>query len=303
VVAAPEPSAPISSMTGYGRATVRDRGQRITVEITSVNNRFLKVHLRVPDTLQVLRKAFEERIKTRVVRGSLAVTLAHESDDEVPKLVLNRALARRYVEDLTVLARELGLEPPRDLGVLAGLPGLLQAPDPLPDLPPEQVQPFLEALDRALDRLVADRRREGRSLVRDLARRHRVLQKEVRAIRRKAPAVVEAFSRRLLDRINETLAAAGHRAEPADTLREVAAYAERVDITEELTRLDAHLEHFSELLAAGGECGKRLEFLLQEIHREINTIGSKAGSTAVSPHVLTVKSEAEKIREQVQNLE
>ncbi|MBN2492410.1 MAG: YicC family protein [Planctomycetes bacterium] len=302
-MAAQGPSAPISSMTGYGRASLRARGERITVEITAVNNRFLKLQVGLPEALQGLRKPFEERIRARVVRGAVAVTLSHESSEAAPRLALDRTLARRYVEDLTELARELGLEPPRDLGLLAGLPGLLQAPPPPPELTADRVGPFLAALDTALDRLAADREREGRILARDLARRRRILAREVRAVRKLAPAAVEAFSLRLLDRIRELLGAAGAKAEPADVLREVAAYAERVDVTEELTRLEAHLEHFASILEAGGECGKRLEFLLQEIHREINTIGAKAGSAAVSPHVLTIKSEAEKIREQLQNLE
>jgi len=290
-------------MTGYARVSARNGRRRVVVEITTVNNRFLKLQFKLPEHLQALRQKLEESIKRRVMRGSLTLTILHDRPDELTSVAFNRELARRYVREFKTFARELGLEPPRSLDFLTSLPGLFQSAETMTKVSPEDTALIEATLEKAIDRLVTDRRREGRSLARDLKRRHRILVREVKAIRQRAPAVVESFSRRFLERMNEMLASIGHQATPEDILHEVAAYAERVDITEELTRLAAHLAHFADLLDKGGECGKRMEFLLQEIHREVNTIGSKAGSTDISPHVVAIKGEVEKIREQVQNIE
>jgi len=290
-------------MTGYARVSARDGNRRIVVDIAAVNNRFLKLQFKLPEQLQSLRQKLEETIKKRVMRGSLTITILHDPPEEALAITFNRELARRYARELEAFARELGLEPPRSLDFFTNLPGLFQSTETLTTVSAEDSALILDTVEQSLGRLETDRRREGRSLARDLTRRHRQLVKQVKAIQKRAPAVVESFSRRFLERLNEMLANIGHQAAPEDILREVATYAERVDITEELTRLEAHLEHFADILAKGGECGKRLEFLLQEIHREVNTIGSKAGSTDISPHVVAIKGEVEKIREQVQNIE
>ena len=294
---------PISSMTGYGRALSKDSGHHVLVEITSVNNRFLKLQFKMADHLQALRQKFEDLVKKHVVRGSLTLNILFETPRALPGITVNKDWARKYVRDLKALSRELGLAMPDDIGFLASVPGLFHAPERLPALSREDTRLLRETLDRALDKLVADRQREGRSLVRDIRRRQKIMVKEVKAIQKKAPAVMEAFSRRLLERMNDLLRGTGVQAEPTDVLREVASYSDRVDITEELIRLNAHLAHIQTILHEGGECGKKIDFVLQEVHREINTLGSKAGSSAISPNVVAIKGEVEKIREQVQNLE
>lgn len=290
-------------MTGYGRALSKVSGRHVLVEITSVNNRFLKLLFKMPDPLQALRQKFEDRVKKHLVRGSLTLNILFETSTTLPGIAVHKDWARKYVRDLKALSREVGLKMPEDIGFLAAVPGLFHAPERLPAVSREDTQLLKDTLDRALEKLVADRQREGRSLFQDIRRRQKILVKEVKAIQKKAPAVMEAFSRRLLDRMNDLLRGTGVVAEPADVLREVATYSDRVDITEELTRLNSHLEHVRTLLDAGGECGKKIEFLLQEIHREVNTLGSKAGSSAISPNVVAIKGEVEKIREQAQNIE
>ena len=290
-------------MTGYARAMNKSSTRRILVEITAVNNRFLKLQSKVPDHLQALRLKLEEAVRKHVVRGSLILTIQHESYGTHAGLTINKALARRCVREMKMLCRELGLGMPEDVSFLTTLPGLISTEESLPAISREDTRLLLETLDKALVKLVADRRREGRALVQDLKRRQKQIVKETRAIKKNASSLVEVFSKRLLDRMNDMLRAIGFQAEPAAILHEVAAYSERVDITEELTRLDSHLNHFGDILASGGECGKKIEFLLQEIHREINTLGSKAGNTVISPHVVSIKGELEKIREQVQNIE
>lgn len=290
-------------MTGYARVAVRDAERRTAVEITAVNNRFLKIQCKLPDALLSLRQKLEEAVRTRVLRGSLVVSVVHESPATQPRVRLNTELARAFLNEVRDLARELKLDPPRDLDVLARLPGVIQADEASARVTGTEGARILEVLDSALDKLTTDRQREGRSLARDMKQRVQIIGRELKVVRRHAPRVVETFTARLTERMNEFLARVGRSAEPQDILREVAAYAERVDVTEELTRLDTHLGHFRDLLAGGGECGKRIEFLLQEIHREVNTIGSKAGSSEVSPHIVSIKAEVEKIREQVQNIE
>jgi uncharacterized protein (TIGR00255 family) len=297
------PASIIASMTGYARVSARQGSRSLTIEITAVNNRFLKLHYRLPDHLQPLRSRFEAAIKEQVARGALTVAVQHDAPETAFGVTFRHDLARHYVETLRAFSREVGLAPPPDLGFLPGLPGVFQDREvaPLPDK--DEVAFVMTTLDRALATLVADRRREGRRLVQDVKKRLRGIRSELKAIGKLAPAVVQIFSRRLQERMNEMLAGSGYTARPEDILREVAIQAERVDVTEEIIRLESHLDHLASILREGGECGKRLEFLLQEIHREVNTIGSKAGTTDISPRVVAAKAEVEKIREQIQNLE
>jgi uncharacterized protein (TIGR00255 family) len=299
---------PIASMTGYGRASSAPAGSgkaaggAIRIEITSVNNRYLKLTLKASDAVQSLRQKIDGALRTHVVRGSVTVAVHYAPPACEGEQLVDRDRLERYVRALDRATKPLGLARPADWSSLTSLPGVFQNEESTPVDKGETAR-IIAAVDEAAAALAEDRRREGTLLVRDIRRRLKTVAQSVRAIRRAAPQVVTAFADRLDERMRELMKRAGVEAEPQDVLREIAAFAERVDITEELTRLDAHVGHFEDILQAGGECGKRIDFLLQEIQREVNTIGSKAGNTDISPHVVRVKGEVEKIREQVQNIE
>lgn len=302
---------PLASMTGYGRAvrplpSGRKKNasvREVVAEASSVNNRFLKLSIKAPDHLQALRPKIEGVVKRHVTRGSVSVSVYHPLATDDAVATLDRAVAAHYATEIRGLCDDVGVEPPVDWSVLLTLPGVLRDDARSATVSAAEAKIVLAAVDDAMAALAADRVREGAALARDLAKHRRTLGRELKALVRAAPRVAERYEARLLERVNDALARVGHSAEPSDVLREVAIYADRADVSEELARLDAHLAHFDETLAAGGECGKRFDFLLQEIQREVNTLGSKTGTTDISARVVALKSAIEKIREQIQNVE
>ncbi len=302
---------PLASMTGYGRAVrplpagrkKHAPAREVVVEASSVNNRFLKLSIKAPDHLQALRPKIESVVKRHLTRGSVTVSLYHPLATDDAVATLDRAIAAHYAAEIRGLCRDVDVDPPTDWSVLLTLPGVVRDDARGATIPAAETKVVLGAVDDAVAALATDRVREGAALGRDLAKHRRTLGRELKALVRAAPRIASRYETRLLERVNDALARIGHSAQPADVMREVAIYADRADVSEELARLDAHLVHFDETLAAGGECGKRFDFLLQEIQREVNTLGSKTGTTDISARVVTMKSAIEKIREQIQNLE
>ncbi len=291
----------LASMTGYGRAGVAVGGVNVVVEISSVNRRQFDARVELPRSLAVMEHGITERIRERVARGAVAcfVKADYTRAGRGHGLRVNLPLAQSSLRSLRRAARELGLKDDFSAQHLLMVPGVVELES---EWNTEQVRPALDlALGRALDALVRMRRREGRVLARDIARRLATLERLHKAIAACAPGVQAGHRKALMARI----AGAGVDVEAnADRIaREVAIFADKSDISEELSRLQSHFKQARSALAAAGPAGKTLEFIVQELFREINTVGSKANCSKITALVIAFKSELERIREQIQNIE
>jgi uncharacterized protein (TIGR00255 family) len=291
----------ILSMTGFGAGRARSGDEEISVEIRSVNHKHCEVKVRMPQELAALEAELVRQIRSSVHRGALEVwvkrTVAGRSA-LIPRV--DRALAREYVAALDAVAQELSL--PRDLGVaeLAQVDGIVTLESRDIDLDAVR-QAAEQACALALAGLHAMREREGAKLAEDLIRRLSALKAESEQVAALAPASVEHYRARLEARVAEL--ARGMPVEPQRLAQEVALFADRVDIAEELTRLSSHLLQLNALAQASEPAGRRMDFLVQELHREVNTLGAKSQSAQIAQRVVTMKAEIERIREQVQNVE
>ncbi|MGH7251223.1 MAG: YicC/YloC family endoribonuclease [Nitrospiraceae bacterium] len=291
----------ITSMTGYGRREAVWRGGSVAVELRSVNHRFCEVVIRLPRALSSLEDDFKRRIQRRCTRGriELAVSL-HGGKDSGRTISLDRSLAKQYHRLLGDLKQELRLGGTIDVALLAGFRDIVSVSDqPVVDRRMTGIVRRLVA--GALADLDAMRRREGAALARDAKSRLQVIRQAAAGIATRTPLVVQEYFDRMKARV-EKLVGSG-QADPGRLHQEIALYADRCDVTEELTRLESHLAQFTAALNGGGPVGRTLDFLLQEMGREVNTIGSKANDAEISTHVVQIKGELEKIREQVQNIE
>ena len=298
---------PIYSMTGYARIQVRVNDLlSYTLSLKSVNHRFLDVQLRLPSGLDALEMELRKVLKENLVRGHVDLTLSVDRTDRAAqKAGYNRELVGGYVAAFTAARDEFGLNGEPDLNAILRLPGALQNEnrgdedlDPLAASAQQQIGPLLEQLKSM-------RAREGESLGAILHATLDRLADATDAVAELRPAIEQRAQERLAQRL---LAATGPEFNRQRLLEEVAVIVERSDIAEELARMTTHIGHFRELLAAGGEVGKKLDFLLQEMNREANTLLSKTGSvggkgTRITELGLAMKTEIEKAREQIQNVE
>jgi uncharacterized protein (TIGR00255 family) len=282
-------------MTGFGRGVARAGDLQVTVEVRAVNHRFLDVKVRGTPA-PALEELAVARIRERLERGAVTVAIAIDRGGPATGGV-DRAAARRVYTELAELARELALPPPHLAEVLR-VPGVIatHAIDA-----ETAAAPVAQALAAALDQLCAHRDREGQVLAVDLAARVDALRALLVALAADAAAAAPAIAARLRDRLADALAPGAIA--PERLAQEVALLVERADVTEELVRARAHVDALAETLAAAGPVGRRLDFLLQELGREINTTGAKSATAAISARVVSAKAELEKMREQVQNLE
>jgi len=293
----------IRSMTGYGRAEATGARSIVTVECKSVNHRHLDVALRLPRVLSAFEADARRLIQAAVQRGRIdaSVTVAAPDGTVLNPLTVNVAQAREYADAARRLAEALDLADGPSLGWVMGQAGVLTREEQAP-LAPEEAWPLLErALSDALAGLVQRRETEGAALAQELAGLGSVLATHVDTVAERAPAAVERRAARLRERIAAMLA--GAEIDQGRLATEVAVWADKTDVSEELARLRAHLAQLGALLGGDGPVGRTLDFLIQEIHREVNTIGSKADDLEISQAVIAAKSAIEKMREQVQNLE
>ncbi|MBI07838.1 MAG: YicC family protein [Opitutae bacterium] len=292
----------MKSMTGYGRGECVRDGCKVTVEITSVNRRQGEIGVHLPRDLDALEPRMREVIGGAVSRGRVnaRVSVAFNGSTD-GKAVIDVALAKRYLRDFRKLKKDLGLSSEVQMEHVLRAPGVLQVAER--EVVAADYWPTVNAAtERALKELVAMRSREGAALKKDLVKRVRLMRGAVAKVARRAPAVLKQYRKNLLGRVEE----AGVDLSAMDderVLREVVLFAERSDITEELTRLGSHFGQFDDCLKKREPVGRTLDFLSQEMNREINTIGSKANDPAISRLVVTLKTELEKFREQVQNVE
>lgn len=289
------------SMTGFGAGEIATAIGRYGVEIRSVNHRFCEVLVRLPRDLAPLEDRVRSLVQARVLRGRVEVAIIREDHGRRPRTVkADLDLATAYQSALNDLTRALSLSGTLDLSDLIALPDLIRIEEPKEDL--EASWPHVAAgVGAALDRLVAMRETEGARLADDMRRRVERLGGHLDAVEARAPQVLEEYHVRLSRRVAELLG--GTPVDAGRLATEVALLAERSDITEEVTRFRSHLAQFQTTLASGGAVGRTLDFIVQEMGREANTIGSKAGDLEITRRVIAIKGELESLREQIQNVE
>jgi len=292
----------MKSMTGFGRGAFSSEAFGVTVEIKTVNNRYLDIHLRLGQELSAIEMIVRKRVGARLSRGRVDLNINFDRTGAATYEV-NRPLIAGYVKALREIKEELGLAGEIDVNSLARVPGALTAGRDSFD---EQNMAGVEsALDQALDSLEQMRESEGAALAAEMRVRVAKIEAEVPIIEDAAAGLADSYRQRLQKRVTE-LIARGSQAVELDAGRlaqEVAYLADRSDISEELARLRSHLEQFRSSIDADGEVGKRLDFLLQELNREANTVLSKSTEIAIKDSALAIKAEVEKLREQVQNVE
>ncbi len=292
----------MKSMTGFGKREVLSQGTMVGVELRSVNHRFCEIMVRLPKTLSSLELELKEQVKKVCERGrvELMVTVNGGVGGTKKVVELDRELARRYIKELQALQRDCHLSGTVDVNVVAGLRdifSLSEEPAPIKDMSSVVVG----LTQKALGDLEKMRRKEGAVLQKDLMQRIQDIDGRLRTIQQRIPLALQASGVRLKARVAKLLE--GQSVNMDRLAQEIAMLAERSDVTEELTRLQSHLAQFRTALKEKVPVGKRLDFLLQEMGREVNTIGSKASDGDISTEVVELKSELEKIREQVQNIE
>jgi uncharacterized protein (TIGR00255 family) len=293
----------MKSMTGYGRGECSQDGFKITVELSSVNRKQTEISVNLPREMEMLEAPIRDVINRYVARGRLTVrvSLHAGAGNQAARMHLNVPLAKAYARELNRLAKNLRLSGLVTLDHLVRAPGVFQTDEQIAE--GENFWRSVEtALNKALNALVKMREREGTHLQKDLIKRVTVMRQAAAQIQKQAPKVAERYREQLLERIKE----AGLPAPAADDerlLKEVVYFADRSDISEELTRLQSHFQQFDDCLKSREPVGRMLDFLAQEMNREANTIGSKANDSLISREVVTLKAELEKFREQAQNVE
>jgi len=291
-------------MTGYGRGSAAGERFSVAVDLKTVNNRFLDVHLRLGADMASVEALVRRRIGEQLSRGRVDVNVALDRSDDV-SYEINRPLVAGFVAAMRELQQEFALAGEPDVNVLARLPGAMQ-PVRNGGLSEEMIAAVATALDEALAELNRMREQEGAALAAEMHARLDSIEAQVPIIEAVAAGMVENYRARLQRRISELLARDGLEIVELDQGRlaqEVAYLADRSDITEELARLRSHVQQFRAGIDGAGEVGKRLDFLLQELNREANTVLSKSTDLAIKEPALIIKAEVEKLREQVQNVE
>ncbi len=288
-------------MTGYGRGQSVHDGAKFSVELNSVNRKQSDVVVSLPRELAELEPRVRDAINAEITRGRLTVVIAFHAGASTPQnLALDRQLARTYYDAMLALQKDLGAGGEISIETVLRAPGVLKAPEE--QVSPDTAWPHVEsALRDALADLLKMREREGRHLAADLRKRLKTVREAVKKVRKLQPDVVKRYREQLRERI--TRAGIELPIEDERLLKEIALFADKSDVTEELTRLASHFDQFEHHLSKNEPVGRALEFMCQEIGREFNTLGAKANDVEISQLVVTCKAEMEKIREQIQNIE
>jgi uncharacterized protein (TIGR00255 family) len=288
------------SMTGFGSAQRGQGALSLRAEVRSVNHKFLQVKIRLPGELGFLEPDVEELIRSKLERGSVTVNVTSHGTAALSPIELNLAVARRYKALLAKLANELGLEREIELDDFAQLPGVFTAePDTQALLRGRKA--LLAVVSKALEDLRSFREREGEALGRDLGKIGASIGKAVARIEKRMPDVVRGHQEAMRRRVAEL--AGDKNLSAVDLAREIALLADRLDVSEEISRLASHLAQLRTLSSRAGSVGRQLEFLVQELLREANTVGSKCNDATVAHDVIELKTLIERLREQVQNVE
>jgi uncharacterized protein (TIGR00255 family) len=291
----------IKSMTGYGRATRTADGCEITVELRSVNNRYLDCSVKLPRLCGFAEDGVKNRVKQSISRGKVdvfvSVSLAAGQDE---KITLNRPVVEGYLEALRAMAKDYGLKDDLTVTALSRLPDVFDVQKEETD-EQQLTEDILEVTDEAAKKFDEMRAAEGEALDRDVRSRAAAILSLVEKVEARSPETVKEYRARLTAKMEEVLSGAG--VDEARILQEAAIYADKIAVDEETVRLRSHLSQLDSMLTTGGPVGRKLDFLLQELNREANTIGSKCNDLEQTNTVVEIKAELEKIREQIQNIE
>lgn len=291
------------SMTGFGDARNQNERLSVAVEVRTVNNRYLKLMIRCPDAYAALEGEIEQIVRNTVSRGTVSAAIRVDRAGAENQYQINRDVLQSYWRQLNQIAESLHATVHPPLESLLALPGVV-GEDAYTQTDPHHDWPIIKrTLDAALARLTEFRSTEGESMLRDLRLNAGIISEQLALVAELAPQVVAGFRDRLLERVKELLSASDVSVNSSDLIREVSIFSERCDINEEITRLRSHLEQFEVFLKGDTSQGRKLEFLSQEMFREVNTIGAKANNVPIAHAVVEMKSAVEKIREVLQNVE
>jgi len=293
----------INSMTGFGEATTEADGIVYTVEIRTVNNRYFKTYLRLPDIVAFLDGEIEKLLREQIYRGTVNYALRMKNVASQTLLQIDENAVRQYVDKLRVLAGSFGVQCCLDLAQLLNVPGILQPAVPDSTLADKIKNAVLTLTAQAVDQLKKMRTQEGQLLAEDLMENCRITQEKLKLIETRGPVVVQEYHDKLKKRAEELLSGTHLRIDAEILAREVALFADRCDVAEELTRLDSHVRQFVEICRSNSNAGRRLDFISQEMLREANTIASKASDAQICQWVVDIKCAIDRIKEQVQNIE
>ena len=290
----------MKSMTGFGRASLESNGKNYIIEIKTVNNKYSDITVNSPKRLSFMEDKIRKQIANRITRGKVEVSVSFfDFSNKSKNVVLNKEIAKEYIKQLREIADENNLSENISVVEIAKLPDILNSIDS--DNDEEIAGEALQCLNMALDSLIEMRKTEGENIKQDLLVRIERVQNLVDKIAENSKGIVEEYVSKLEKRVKEIL-----KTDVVDENRiaqEAVIYADKTSIEEELTRLNSHIVQFKELVNSDGPVGKKLDFMIQEMNRETNTIGSKAGSGEITKAVIDLKVELEDIREQIQNIE
>jgi uncharacterized protein (TIGR00255 family) len=292
----------IVSMTGFGDASAERSGTHYAVEIRSLNNRFFKPVIKLPENVSGLEPELESTLREHLGRGSITYILKMRMDSAEAAYHINTQALKCYLEQLQEV-KGLDRLVQIDLASLVQLPGVCQEPRDETDEIAKHGDCIRELTQQAIEKLNTMRRREGRSLFDELMKHVNVISNNLLEIGKRAPSVVEDYHKRLTQRVNQLMSKAELKVNEADLIREVAVFAERADIAEEIQRLGHHTEVFAEACRNDEHAGRKLDFITQEMLREANTIGSKANDAQIARHIVEIKGAIDRLKEQVQNVE
>ena len=290
-------------MTGFGEAQQESEGLRVRAEIRAVNSRHLKLSCRIPEGYAALEPRIDTLVRGEIRRGTIQLSLFIEEEARSEDYRINRDVLASYYEQLNHIMGKLELPPELSLERLLTLPGVVdEVTESTDDV--DEVWPVIETtINAAMQQLAEMRREEGRAMERDLKENCNRIDAELSSIQQRAPTVIDAYQSKLTERIQSLLKSYDVKTEPADVLREVGIFADRVDISEETVRLESHLQQFDEIVSSENASGRKLDFVVQEMFRETNTIGSKANDATIARHVVEIKTNIERLREMIQNVE
>ena len=290
----------MKSMTGFGRASLESNGKNYIIEIKTVNNKYSDITVKSPKRLSFMEDKIRKQIANRITRGKVEVSVSFfDFSNKSKNVVLNKEIAKEYIKQLREIADENNLSENISVVEIAKLPDILNSIDS--DNDEEIASEALQCLNMALDSLIEMRKAEGENIKQDLLVKIERVQNLVDKIAENSKGIVEEYVSKLEKRVKEIL-----KTDVVDENRiaqEAVIYADKTSIEEELTRLNSHIVQFKELVNSDGPVGKKLDFMIQEMNRETNTIGSKAGSGEITKAVIDLKVELEDIREQIQNIE
>lgn len=291
------------SMTGFGEARGQSNGIAVTVEVRTINSKHLKLSFRTSEGYAALEPEVEAVTRSVIRRGTVQLNLRVERPDSAEDFRINTAVIENYRRQLEKYTGRSEWNDPDDLRMLLALPGAVDErrrsdTDPREDWP--VIEPVLREALAAMSKMRAE---EGVALAADLAHNGRLILESLDAIARRSPEVTQSYQSRLTQRVEQALSELNVTVQPADLLREIALFADRSDISEEIVRLRSHLQQYEAALMLPESSGRKLEFIAQEMGREVNTIGSKANDAEISKLVVEIKTALERIREQIQNVE